>query len=171
MIRRPLLLCAALLLAAAAPAVPTGPVKLAPQPGTPLDATARQVAAADVGDGDARSLLLLGSQHLGSAGIGPALFVQVQSQRSCGSAGCSTSVYLPTRAGWTKVLDAVSGNVVVEAAQHGGMHDLVVGKNDRWIWKGTAYADTLPAPQVDLRPHHARPGRRSATRTRSQAHP
>ena len=157
MIRRPLLVCAALLLAAAAPSVPTGTVKLAAQPGTPLDATARRVAAADLEDGDAGTLLLLGSQHLGTAGTGPALFVQVQSQRSCGSAGCSTSIYLPTKAGWTKVLDAVSGNLVVEASQHAGMHDLLIGKNDRWIWKGKAYADTVPAPQVDLRPRHPRP--------------
>ena len=171
MIRFPLLLCATVLLAAAAPAVPTGPVKLAPQPGTPLDATARQVAAADLSDGDNGALLLLGSQHLGTAGTGPALFVQVQSQRSCGSAGCSTSVYLPTRTGWTKVLDAVSGTMVVEATQHGGMHDLLVGKNDRWIWKGTAYADTLPAPQVDLRPSRPRPGHHAPTRTPSQARP
>ena len=167
MIRRPLLVCAALLLAAAAP-VPTGPVRLVAQPNSPLDATARKVAAADLNDGDAGALLLIGSQHLGSAGIGPALFVQVQSQRSCGSAGCSTSVYLPTAAGWTKVLDAVSGNVVVDAAQHGGMHDLVVGKNDRWTWKGQAYADTLPAPQVDLHPHRPR---HPATRTPSPARP
>ncbi len=168
MTRRPLLLCAALLLAAAAPAVPTGTVKLAAMPGTPLEATARRVAAADLEDGDAGALLLLGSQHLGTAGTGPALFVQVQSQRSCGSAGCSTSVYLPTRTGWVKVLDAVSGDVVVEPAQHRGMHDLLVGKNDRWVWNGRAYADTLPAPNVDLRPrkpvHHV-------TRTRSHAHP
>ena len=170
MTRRPLLLCAALLLAAAAPAVPTGTVKLAAMPGTPLEATARRVAAADLEDGDAGALLLLGSQHLGTAGTGPALFVQVQSQRSCGSAGCSTSVYLPTKAGWTKVLDAVSGNLVVEASQHAGMHDLLVGRNDRWIWKGNAYADTLPAPQVDLRPRHPRP-HHPATRTRSRAHP
>ena len=171
MTRHALLLCAALALAAAAPAVPTGPVALAPQPGTPQDATARQVAAADLRDGDPGALLLLGSQHLGTAGTGPALFVQVQSERSCGSAGCSTSIYLPTRTGWTKVLDAVSGRVVVEAAQHDGMHDLMVGQNDRWVWKGHAYADTLPAPQVDLRPRHPRPVHHAATRTPSPAHP
>jgi hypothetical protein len=165
--RSALLLCAALMLAAAAPAAPTGPVKLVPMPRTPLEATARQVAASDVADGGAGALLLIGSQHLGTAGTGPALFVQVQSPRACGSAGCSTSVYLPTKTGWAKVLDAVSGNLVVEPAQHGGMHDLLVGKGVRWIWNGTAYADTLPAPQVDLRPR--RPHR--PTRTRSHAHP
>lgn len=171
MVRRPLLLCAAWLLAAAAPAIPTGPVRLVSQPGTPLDATARTVAAADVADGGAGSLLLLGSQSLGTAGTGPALFVQVQSERSCGSAGCSTSVYLPGRSGWTKVLDGVSGNVVVEPTQHGGMHDLLIGKNDRWVWKGQTYVDTLPAPQVDLRPRHPRPVRHAATRTPSPARP
>jgi hypothetical protein len=165
--RHTLLASAALLLAAASPA-PAGPVRLQPMPGTPLEATAKQVATADIEDGGAGALLLLGSEPLGSAGTGPALFVQVQSPRACGSAGCSTSVYLPTRTGWVKVLDAVSGDVVVEPAQHRGMHDLLVGKNDRWVWNGRAYADTLPAPNVDLRPrkpvHHV-------TRTRSHAHP
>lgn len=167
---RPPLLCATLLLlCAAAPTftpVPTGVVRLAPMPGSPLEATARKVAAADLADGGAGALLLLGSQHLGSAGAGPALFVQVQSPRACGSAGCSTSVYLPTRTGWTKVLDAVSGTVVVQAADHAGMHDLVIGRNDRWTWNGRVYADTIAAPQVDLRPRHPRP-----TRTRSHARP
>ncbi len=166
-----LLLSAALLLAAAAPArvgsAQVGPVRLAPMRGSALEATARQVAAADVEDGGAGALLLLGSQRLGSAGTGPALFVQVQSPRACGSAGCSTSVYLPTKTGWTKVLDAVSGPMLVEAAEHGGMHDLLVGGDDRWAWNGHAYADTIPAPQVDLRPHRPR----RPTRTRSRAHP
>lgn len=164
--RTPLLLSAALLLAAAAPA-PVGPVKLAPMKGSALEATARQVAAADVEDGGPGALLLLGSQHLGTAGTGPALFVQVQSPRACGSGGCSTSVYLPTKSGWTRVLDAVSGPVVVEAAEHAGMHDLLIGRNDRWVWTGHAYADTQPAPQVDLRPHRPR----RPTRTRSHALP
>ena len=164
--RPALLLSAALLLAAAGPA-PAGLVKLAPMPGSALEKTARQIAAADVADGGAGALLLLGTQHLGTAGSGPALFVQVQSARACGSAGCSTSVYLPSKTGWTKVLDAVSGPMVVEAAEHGGMHDLLVGGNDRWAWNGHAYADTIPAPQVDLRPR--RPHR--PTRTRSRALP
>ena len=171
---RPMLLCAALLLAAAGPAptstVPTGPVKLAPMPGSALEATAKQVAASDVADGGAGALLLLGSQHLGTAGTGPALFVQVQSARACGSAGCSTSVYLPTAGGWTKILDAVSGNVVVQPGAHRGMHDLLIGRNDRWAWNGRTYADTVPAPQVDLRPRHPHPAHQP-TRTRSHARP
>ncbi len=165
------LIVAAVLTIAAAPAattgaVPTGPVRLTARPRTALDATARQVAAADVADGGAGALLLLGSQRLGVVGAGPALFVQVQSDRACGSAGCSSSVYLPVDGVWQKVLDAVSGPVVVSPTQHRGMHDLVVGDNDRWIWNGRVYADTQPAPQVDLRPRRAPP-----TRTRSLAHP
>ena len=163
MIKRLMLACAATILIAAGPAVQTGPVKLAAQPGTPLDATARQVAAADIADGDAKALVLIGSQRLGTAGTGPALFVQIQSARSCGSAGCSVSIYLPLASGWAKILDAVSGQIVVAPAEHRGMHDLLVGGADRWVWNGRAYADTLPAPQVDLRPrkrptkppHHA----------------
>ncbi len=163
---RLVLVWAALWLAAAAP-IHTGPVSLTSQPGSRLDATAREVAAADVADGGAGALLLLGSQPLGGAETGPALFVQVQSQRACGSAGCSTSVYLPTRHGWLKVMDAVSGQIVVAPIEHRGMHDLVVNKTDRWVWSGQAYADTLPAPQVDLRPRHPH----APTRTRSPARP
>jgi hypothetical protein len=159
--------------------VPVGPVTLTPQPGSKLDATARAVAAADVADGGAGALVLLGSQPLGTAARGPALFVQVQSDRACGSAGCSVSIYLPSTAasstggtdasGWTKVLDAV-GAVVVQPSVHHGMHDLVVGKGDRFIWNGNVYADTQPAPQVDLRPRH-RPSKAPVTKRHSPTHP
>lgn len=162
-------LCTLMLLTAAAPAVPVGPVALTSQPGSRLDATARKVAAADLAEAGRGALVLLGSQPLGTAGTGPALFVQVQSDRSCGSAGCSTTVYLPGNAGWTKVLDA-NGAVVVQATVHAGMHDLLVGKGDRWVWNGRTYADTLPAPQVDLRPRN-RPTRTQPTRTGSPARP
>ncbi len=165
MIKRLSLGCAMLLLAAAAPApaVPTGPVAMLARPGTPLDQTARRVAAADVADGGPGALVLLGSQRLGTAGVGPALFVQIQSPRACGSAGCSTSIYLPTRTGWTKVLDAVSTTIVVQPTVHAGMHDLLINRGDRWVWNGRVYADTLPAPQVNLHPrrhpapHHPTP--------------
>ncbi len=148
------LLCAMLLLMAAAPKTPLGPVTLSARPGRELEATARKVAVTDLADGGPGALMLVGSQWLGSAATGPALLVQVQSPRACGSAGCSMSAYLPSRTGWTKVLDAVSGTVMVQPEQHLGMHDLVVGKADRWIWNGHVYADTQPAPQVDLSPRN-----------------
>jgi len=150
------LLGMAMMLGAAGTApLPTGPVVLKSQPRTALDATARRVAAADLFDGTPGALLLIGTQTLGTAGTGPALFVQVQSSRSCGSAGCSVSVYLPNGNTYTKVLDAV-GQIAVAPGVHRGMHDLLVGANDRWVWNGTAYADTLPAPKVDLRPRKHR---------------
>jgi len=149
-------LCAILLLTAAAPAVTVGPVVLAQHPLSKLYFTARDVAKQDIEDGGDGALLLLASQSLGTAGTGPALFVQVQSQRSCGSAGCSVSVYLPVKTGWTKILDAV-GTLAVLPSAHGGMHDLLVGKGDHWVWNGRAYADTLPAPQVDLTPRNPAP--------------
>lgn len=149
---KPIGLACVVLLMAAGSAIPTGEVKLAARPGSTLDATARKVASADLADANGQALVLIGSQRLGTAGTGPALFVEIQSDRTCGSAGCSISVYLPTAAGWTKVMDAVGGQVLVDPAEHRGMHDLVVNQNDRWAWNGQAYADTQPAPQVDLRP-------------------
>ena len=118
-----------LLIAAAAPApsVPLGPVPLTSQPLSKLNATARAVAGQDIEDGGSGALLLLASQSLGTAGTGPALFVQVQSDRACGSAGCSVSIYLPGKAGWTKILDAV-GTVSVLPTIHGGMHDMLVAR-------------------------------------------
>ena len=146
-----------LLLGAAAPRVPLGPVTLSAHPGRALEATARKVAVSDLADGGPDALVLIGNQWLGAAGTGPALFVQVQSQRACGSAGCSTSIYLPMHGSWAKILDAVSGTVVVQPEQHAGMHDLLVGKADRWVWNGHVYRDTQPAPQVDLRPRQPKP--------------
>lgn len=155
-VHRPLL-CAVLLasLAAAAPAART--VALTQRPGSALEATARMLVAGDLKDAAAHGdtpLLLVGSAPLAS---GPhraarsALFVQVQSASLCGSAGCSTSVYVGERHGWRKVLDSISGTIKVDARSHDGMHDLLVHVHDRWIWNGTSYVDTLPAPTVDLR--------------------
>jgi hypothetical protein len=155
---------------AAAPAVPVGPVTLAPHPLSPLYFTARSVAKQDIEDGGTGALLLLASQPLGTAGTGSALFVQVQSQRSCGSAGCSVSIYLPNKTGWTKILDAV-GTLAVLPTVHGGMHDILVGKGDHWVWNGRAYADTIPAPQVDLTPRNPAPHPHAAPAHRRHAPP
>jgi len=149
----------AVFLAAAGP-VPLVTVALSARVGTELDATARRLVAADLRE-DPRALLLVGTERLGHAGVGPALFVQLQSNRACGSAGCATSVFLPTKGGWTRVLDAVGGHIAIAPAEHDGMHDLLVGKSDRFVWNGKTYADTQPAPQVDLRPR--RPGRTHRT--------
>ena len=150
-------------LAAAAPVART--VVLSQQPGSALEATARQLVASDLRDAATHGdtpVLLVGSAPLasGRGHRGPAaLFVQVQSASLCGSAGCSTSIYVGGRHGWKKVLDSISGPIGIDARSHAGMHDLLVHSKDRWVGIGSVYSDTLPAPAVDLRdttPKHAR---------------
>ncbi len=134
------------------------PVVMTPQPGTALDRTARSLVAPDLlaarraGD---RPLLVIGSVRLGTASERPALFVQLQSPRECGSRGCSTSAFAWIKGRWTKVLDDASGRIVLLPAKHNGMADL--GANaERYAWNGTTYANTRPAPAVDLRPRAPR---------------
>ncbi len=131
------------------------PVALRPQPGTPLDATVRELVQDDLAQaaqkGDA-PLVLIGETKLGSAKEGPALFVQLQSARECGSAGCNTRVYLQRDSKWVPVLDSVGGTIKVDNARHGGMHDLLVGGDGRWVWNGKKYVDTTTAPEVNLKP-------------------
>lgn len=149
---------ACLLLAAAAPrhsAPADATIALTTQPGSALESTAKDLVAADLrqarGQGD-EPVMLVGSARLSTrAGAPAALFVQVQSASFCGSAGCSTSVYVKRGDGWTKVMDSISGPIKLSQRSHRGMHDLLVHGHDRWTWNGTAYADTLPTPDVDLR--------------------
>ena len=156
-VRRAGCVAAALSVLGAAPA-PT-PVALTAQPGTQLDASARALMAADLaeaGRSGEKPLLLVGAAKLGS---GPtdrqALFVQLQSARECGSAGCSTSVYLWRDGVWKRVLDGVSGKVALASTRTKGMADLVTDKA-RYVWTGTEYRDPRPAPQVDLTPRTRR---------------
>ncbi len=133
----------------AAPAA--SPVILTQQPGTALDQAARQLNAEDLAGAAKRNeqpVVLIGSAPLSARHGETALFVQVQSASLCGSAGCSTSVYLRRGPDWDKVLDSVSGPIKVLAAAHGGMRDLVVGDRDRWVWAGDGYRDTLPAEPI-----------------------
>ncbi len=160
-----MLACVALLLPVAAEAAePIGtPVVMAAQPGTALDRTARSLVAQDLADAGhlgERTLVLTGSARLGSASDRPALFVQLQSPRQCGSAGCSTSVYTWTKGRWTKVLDDAAGRITIAATRHNGMADLAA-HGEHYVWTGREYASTNPAPAVDLRPrvpHPRRPG-------------
>lgn len=129
-------------------------VALLARPATKLDATARQLTADELAraarNGDA-PLVLIGEARLGGAKDRTALFIQLQSARECGSAGCSTSVYVWSKDKWRMVLDSVAGPISVDTARHGGMHDLIVDRNHRWIWQNDSYVDTRPAPKVDLR--------------------
>lgn len=127
------------------------PVILSALPGTNLDQEARQLSAADLADAakhNDQPVILVASAPLSSDRSDMALFVQLQSARLCGSAGCSTSVYLRHKGGWKLVLDSVSGLISVLPGQHGGMHDLLIDKSDRWSWNGSSYQDGAPvAPQ------------------------
>ena len=125
---------------------------LSAQPGTPLDDAARKLEAHDIAQSVAHGeqpLVLVGSAPLSTRrGAPAALFVQLQSAALCGSAGCDTSVFLSGRGGFKRVLDSVSGPIRVLPHWHGHMHDLLVGTDDRWIWAGAAYRDTVSAPQL-----------------------
>ena len=128
-------------------------VTLTRQPGTAQDRAARMLNAEDMQDAAKHRedpLVLVGSARLSVRGSPSdvALFVQLQSARLCGSAGCSTSVYLRHDRQWRKLLDSVSGPIRVMKEAHGGMHDLMVGRNDRWIWDGHVYQDSLTAPPL-----------------------
>ena len=165
MMRVRLLLLACLWAASGAPGLAAGPhharhrrpresgavVRLSAEPGTSQDRAARQLNAHDIHAAMRHGetpLVLVGSAHLSGKGGDPALFVQLQSARLCGSAGCSTSVYLRHDRRWRKVLDSVSGPIRVMPQRHLGMHDLMVGRNDRWIWDGHVYQDSLAAPAL-----------------------
>jgi len=133
-------------------------VALTAQPGTPLDKTARALMAQDLGEASRareRPLVLVGTAQLGTATDRPALFVQLQSPRECGSAGCNTAAYAWIKGKWVKVLDDVSGRIAVSPTKHRGMADLVAN-TERYAWTGTTYANTRPAPAVDLRPRTPR---------------
>ena len=135
-------------------AAPAGqPVGLAAHQGTRADQAARQLVADDLREarqsGD-EPLVLTATAPLGGPRDPSVLFVQLQSPRECGSAGCSTSAFQSNGHGWRKILDAVSGPILVQDASHKGMRDLLVG-DTRYVWTGAAYADTAPAPDVHLR--------------------
>jgi hypothetical protein len=147
---------AALPLLGAAP--PGDVVALTQQPGTALKAVAQTLAAQDLADAKKAGetpALLVGSARLAPGQTQAALFIQVQSAALCGSAGCSTSVFLKRGRGWKKILDSVSGPIAVSPVLHRGMHDLLIDSRDRWVWDGVVYKDTLPGPAA-LRPTPAR---------------
>ncbi|TWB08527.1 hypothetical protein [Gluconacetobacter diazotrophicus] len=135
------------------PATMGGPVTLTQQPDSVLDRAARLLNAGDLAAAARRGntpVVLVGSAPLSTRAGDSALFVQLQSADLCGSAGCSTSVYLrKDKQDWIKVLDSVSGPVSLSHRTHGGMHDLIINGTDRWVWNGTTYRDTMPAPPAD----------------------
>lgn len=144
--------------AATAPTPAGVPVILQSQPGTPLDAIARGLAAPDLAQAQSAGeapLVLAGTARLGSATDRPAVFVQLQSPRECGSAGCSIAVHAWIGGGWRKVLDSAGGALTVLPARTRGMADLAAG-TEHYAWTGREYRNLHPAPTVDLRPRQPR---------------
>ncbi|MDP9096866.1 MAG: hypothetical protein M3N26_10015 [Pseudomonadota bacterium] len=154
--RTTLVLCASLLLVAAGPvkSTPGSPVMLQSNPGTKTDATARTLSAEDIAAARSRGdqpLLLTARAALG--GPQPALFVQLQSPRECGSAGCSTSIFSFERGRWQRVLDSATGLLKVSAKKTRSRND-IISQDDHYVWSGTDYRSIDPAPaSIDLRPH------------------
>jgi hypothetical protein len=151
-LRNSLPILAVMLCAGAGHKPPAGSVvALTTQPGSVLERDAASLVADDIAAAHKAHevpVMLVGSAHLSIHGGRAALFVQVQSASLCGSAGCSTSVFVErTPHAWKRVLDSVSGPVKVSPTIHRGMHDLLVHGTDRWIWMGEAYTDTLPVPR------------------------
>lgn len=137
---RRLPLAVLLLLAAAAPPAGT-PVPLRAQAGSPLDAAARRLMAAEIKDAqDARqrALVLVGTAPLAGPGKPEALVAQLQTPYFCGSGGCTTRVFVRDGAAWRQVLDGLSVSVTVLHARHRGMADLQFDRS-RWVWNGREY--------------------------------
>jgi hypothetical protein len=117
----------------------SAPIALASRPGTPADHAARQLMARElakprhVGE---TPLVLVATAHLAKSDV---LFVQVQSNGECGSAGCSTVSFKRTNGRWMKILDTVGGTIRVAESQHQGMPDLIIKESNRLIWNGARY--------------------------------
>jgi hypothetical protein len=117
----------------------SAPVELAAQPGSEADKLARQLLAGEIARAHAQGtdpLVLVGMGRLNDAD--ELLFVQLQSPRECGSAGCSTVSFRYGGHRWIRIMDTVSGTVRIAHPRHRGMPDLIVNGN-RLVWDGTKY--------------------------------
>ncbi|MCX5616309.1 hypothetical protein NQF87_04890 [Bombella sp. TMW 2.2559] len=127
----------------------TIPVELKSQPGTELDRQARSLNAdllEDAARHHEQPIILTGTAQLAPKQKDMILFVQLQSYRLCGSAGCTTSIYRKNGDKWDTLLDSVNGTIRIARQRHNGMADIVVDGNDRWVFDGQKYQDTLSSP-------------------------
>jgi hypothetical protein len=128
--------------AATARSATGAPITLKAHPGTGEDAVARQLMAPELAAarnfGEA-PLVLISSAQLGATRDSQALFVQIQSARECGSAGCDTVSFRKINGTWVRILDTVSGAIRVAPTAHRGMQDLIVQETRRLVWDGTRY--------------------------------
>jgi hypothetical protein len=115
------------------------PVELAAKLGSQADKLARQLMAREISRAHAEGadpLILVGMGRLND--VDELLFVQLQSPRECGSAGCSTVSFRYKGSRWIRIMDTVSGTVQIAQSRHRGMPDLIVNGN-RLVWDGTKY--------------------------------
>jgi hypothetical protein len=125
--------------AVAARPVSAPPIGLASRPRTAADRVARYLMAEDIAKsrrGGDNPLVLVASTRLAGSEV---LFVQLQSTRECGSAGCDTVSFRKTHGRWVKILDTVGGTIRVTESRHNGMPDLIVKDTNRLIWDGSRY--------------------------------
>ena len=118
------------------------PVVLAARPGSEADRLARQLMAREIERAQAdreNPLVLVGMARLNDAD--ELLFVQLQSPRECGSAGCSTVAFRYVDGRWVRIMDTVSGTVEIATSHHRGMPDLIVQNGSRMVWDGRQYRD------------------------------
>lgn len=125
------------------------PVILHEQPGSKLNEQARALNAdvlQDAARHHDRPIILIGTVPLSSAPQDQALFVQLQSYRLCGSAGCTTSIYRQKGQQWETLLDAVNGSISILPSSHNGLSDLLIDGKDYWFFDGKSYQDTENTP-------------------------
>jgi hypothetical protein len=145
------------------PTIPNGGAKpisgvmvvLRSQPGSQADHIARQLMAHQLqrlSQTGERPSVLIATARFGNSRDSDVLFIQIQSQRECGSAGCDTVSFRHTNGKWVKILDTVSGTIRVASTRHRGMPDLIVQDTDRRVWDGQKYAVTVPVPPSNLEP-------------------
>ena len=136
-----------------AKAIPGVPIVLREQLGSQADRIARQLMAPQLlraSESGTMPLVLVATVRLGKSHDSDVLFVQLQSPRDCGSAGCDTVSFRHTKGKWVRILDTVGGTIRVTSTRHRGMPDLIVQDTDRRVWDGEKYADTVPKPPMGL---------------------
>lgn len=127
------------------------PVIMTHQPGSALEAEVKKLSGeylAAAARHHETPLILIGSTPLSKDNKTIGLFVQVQAASLCGSAGCSTDVYMKHAGQWVKILDSVSSPISLLHTTHDGMRDILIDGSDRWIWRNGTYHDTLAATDL-----------------------
>jgi hypothetical protein len=125
--------------AVAAKPVASVPVALTAQPATRTDRIARLLMGRELAKArrtGEEPVVLSGMARLANSDV---LFVQLQSARECGSAGCDTVSFRKTHGRWVKILDTVGGTIRLAETQHRGMPDLIVKGAAKLIWDGARY--------------------------------